>query len=151
MRGGMFSAAPNFLENAYARFQLPSRNTGQQFAVQLARRSVNPVNDPSRARLELYCFAAAVGGRIDALDPAGVFEPMQERDQRWLFNTEPLCQFSLCDWLFRQREVKQRAPTRLAQAKGFESLVEFQAPRPGGTVQERGKTFWITFFHAKKR
>ncbi len=64
---------------------------------------------------------------------------MQQCDQRWFFNPEMRGNFRLGERAGRDRQMHKGAPFRLTQTHRFESLIQFQSPGTGGTVQERSE------------
>ena len=107
-------------------------------------------NDALSARRQMDRLATAIMRCVLASDPAITLQPMQQCDQRWLFNSEVRGDLGLTQRPRRDRQVHQGTPFGLTQAHGLEAFIQFQPPRPGGLVQERTENIYIVTFHGAK-
>jgi len=110
----------------------------------------DPFNNALGARRQMNGLAATIVGRILARDPALVFQPMQQRNKRRLFNSKMGSDLSLGQGARRDGQVHQGAPFRLTQTHRFEAFIQLQAPSPGGSVQERTENIYVVRFHRAK-
>ena len=99
---------------------------------------------------EVHRLAAPIMGCVFARDPSFVFETMQQGNQGWLLNPEMRCNFGLGQRAWGNRQMHQGPPFGLAQPHGRKPFVQFQAPGPGGPVEERSEKIDIVRFHERK-
>src|SRR4051794_6227503 len=82
-----------------------------------------------------------------ALNPAGIFQPVQDIDQSRLFNPEARGDLRLSNRLLGEREMEQCSPLRLAHPERLEPLVQLEPPGPRRPVQQRSEILGVDLAH----
>ena len=108
---------------------------------QLTGGCVDATDDALSAPLQGDCFTTAVELGIGTLDPAGIFQAMEQVHEGRFLNAEPGGNFRLRDRLLGQREMEEGPPFGLAHAEGLKPFIQLQAPGASRAMKKRAKRF----------
>src|SRR5436190_13509499 len=84
-------------------------------------------------------LAAAIVCGIPALDPAVIFQAVQQTRERRAFDSHPLGDLFLGKSISALGKMHERPPFSLAQAEGAQALVELRPPSPGGAEEDEAE------------
>src|SRR5437764_14914448 len=98
----------------------------------------------------MHGFTAAIPRGISSRNPALLLQPMQQCNQRWLFNPEVGSDFRLRQSMRRKRKEQESAPLGLAQTHRPESFIELQPPGPCRPVKQWSESLGIEFLHRER-
>jgi hypothetical protein len=110
---------------------------------QLTGGRVDPGNYPLRAPGQQNPSAPSVVRAVCAGNPAFAFQPMQQRHDSRLLDTQPFRDLCLRQCLVGEREMQEGTPLGLAQTHGPKAFVQLQSPDPRCAMQKLTKRFFV--------
>ena len=132
---------PDALENLHATVQLRWRNVREQFLAEIDSSSVDLFDRDLGAFTEVNRFATAIVRGGFSRDPTGSFQPMQQTDKGRFFDAEMRGNLGLGQITLGSIKMKEGPPFRLAEAEGFKSLIQLQAPGASYAVEQWAELF----------
>jgi hypothetical protein len=102
----LFRFLPDPIQHPNARTQFRCGNLVEQFVPKLEGRGVDLRDHALRSPAKVHCLATAIVGRAFADHPPFVFQPMQQRNQRRLFNAKARGDFGLGQRVLGDRQMQ---------------------------------------------
>ena len=134
-----FRLFPDFSQHFNADFEVSLRNIFDQFPAQIVGRVKNLLEDRLRAALKMDGLAAAILRGIPSPDPAVVFEAIEQAGEGRAFDSHPLRDFFLGEFISALRKMHERPPFSLAQSERAQTLVELRPPGARGAEENQAE------------
>ena len=121
--------------------QLRWRDVREQFLAEIDSSGVDLFDRALGAFTEVNGFATSIVWRGFPRDPTGSFQPMQQTDKGRFFDAEMRGNLGLGQITLGSIKMKEGPPFRLAEAEGFKSLIQLQAPGASYAMEQWAELF----------
>jgi hypothetical protein len=140
---------PDFREDSNTGLEILLRDIFDQFGAQVVGGIENLVEDGLGTPLEVDSFAAAIFRRTAALDPAVVFQTVEQTGESRALDSHSLGDLLLGELISAFRKMDERSPFSLAQAERAEALIEPGAPGSGRAEEHEAEFVDIGRWHER--
>src|SRR5438045_1317080 len=142
-----FRLLPYFRENLNASFEVSLRNIFDQFHAQIVGGVENLFENGLGTALKMEGFATAVLRGIASLDPAVGFQTVEQTGERRAFDSHPLRDFFLGEFVSALRKMHERSPFSLTQPERSQTLVELRPPGARGAEEHKAEFVDVQWRH----
>src|SRR5437763_1971713 len=126
-----FRLFPYFRQDPNTSFEIALRNILNQFGAKVVGGIENFFEDGLRAALQMDGLAAAVLGGIASLHPSVGFQTIKQAGEGRAFDSHPLCDLFLGEFVSALRKMNQGPPFSLADSELSQTRVQLRPPGAG--------------------